>query len=168
MDRSVQGGGTWAFAGSSCDGTIPPSSKSAAVVVPIKGLSPGTTYLYKLTAYAANAEIGMSTIPWTAPNTSVIHWLTGTSNGSTVTLSFRYEPPVTNPPTSPSDRFHLTAPYGLNQIVADGNTCRGLAGCSVVLTGVPSGTHVFTATADWKVNGVVVATIWAPTTAIVP
>ena len=111
-DRSVQGSGTWTPAGSSCDGTIPPSSKTAAMIDRFKGVAPNTTYLYKFTVFAANGEIGVGTIPWTSPNTSVIRWLSATNVGNTVTLNFRYEPPATNPPSDPSDRFRVKLRMG--------------------------------------------------------
>jgi len=164
-DRSVQGSGTWTFAGSSCDGTIPPGPKAIAFIDRIKGVAPNTTYLYRFTAFAANGDVGIGSVPWTSPNRSAIHWLSATSNGNTVTLSFRYEPPLTNPPTEPSDRFRVTAPYGLDQIV---NGCGKLAGCTVVLTGVPSGTHEFKGIAEWKNSLGTFWTIWSPTTVVVP
>ncbi len=161
VDRSVQGSGSWSLAGSSCDGSLR-IVRPATLVDKLAGLTPNTTFQYRLTSYAPSGDFGTATMSWTSSFPSVIRWLSATSNGGTVTLSFRYEPPAANPWRSPEDRFVLTSSYGLNKTVSN-NGCAGLSGCSVTLTGVPSGSHVFTATAQWKIDGVVVYSIFAET-----
>jgi hypothetical protein len=168
VDRSVQGSKTSALVASSCDGTIPPSAGDVSIFDQIKGVSPGTTYVYKLTALAANGDIGVGTVSWTSPNPSVMHWLSATNAGSTVTLNFRYEPPATNPPNVSLVVYHVTAPYGFDQIFGRGTDCGKITGCTLVASAVPSGTHVFTVSAEWKISNKVVYRIWSPTTVIVP
>ncbi len=168
LDRSVQGSGTWSNVGLSCDGTIAPNGSYVGIIDNIKGITPNTTYLYRFTTFAANGDVGIGTLPWTAPNPSVINWLSATSNGSKVTLNFRYQLPATNPPSNPSFRMVVTAPYGLNQVVSSDSFCTYVVGCSVVLSGVPSGTQVFTAAAQWKDGTKVLASVQATTTVIVP
>jgi hypothetical protein len=168
IDRSVQGSGVWTYAASSCDGTVPASGLNAAMFDQIKGVKPNTTYQYKLTAIAATGEIGAGSTTWTSPNQSMMHWLSATAAGSTVTLKFRYEPPATNPPNVSMVVYHVTAPYGYDQALGRGIDCGGIAGCSLVATGVPSGTHIYTVSAEWKMNNKVVYRISAPTTVVFP
>lgn len=162
VDRSVQGSGSWTLAWSSCNGDFP-SIGPAVIVDKIPGLTPNTTYQYRQTLFVATGDFGTRTTSWTAPNPSAIRWLSATSSGGTVTLSFRYEPPATNAWAPPSDRFVLTSSYGLNQIVSNGNGCANLGGCTVTLTGVPPGRYVYTAAAQWKMESVVIHSIFAET-----
>jgi hypothetical protein len=164
MDRSIQGSGVSTLAKSSCAGTIPPID---VVFDQIKGVVANTTYLYKLTGFAATGDIGVGTVAWTSPNPSVMHWISATAAGSNVTLNFRYEPPATNPPNATYIYYHVTAPYGFSQ-EWHGMDCGRLVGCSLVVSGVPAGTHVFTVAAEWKVSGNVVYRISSPTTVVVP
>ena len=168
IDRMVQGGKAWTVTATSCDGTIPPSGYDVTIFDQIKGVSPATTYVYKLTALAASGDIGVGTVSWTSPNPSVMHWLSATSAGSTVTMNFRYEPPATNAANVSQVVYHVTAPYGFDQSLGRGVDCGKIAGCSMVATGVPSGTHVFTVSAEWKMSNKVVYRISSPTTVVVP
>jgi len=138
--------------------------------------APNTTYLYKLTGIGASGQAGAATLPYTSPNPSAMHWLSQTISGNTVTMAFRYEAPSTNAPQLPSANFYVTAPYGLNQLVAvpnlghsgtPGSACWTASGCSFVVTGVPSGTHTFTVTASWISGPIVLAKISANTTVVI-
>lgn len=169
VDRSVPGGKIApALALSSCDGTIPPTGLNVAAFDQIKGVTPNTTYLYKLTAIAATGDIGVGTVTWTSPNASVMHWLSATVAGSSVTLNFRYEPPATNPPGATYLSYRVTAPYGFDQVIPRGTDCGKVGGCSLVATGVPSGTQIFTVFGEWKMGTKVVYRISSPTTVVIP
>ncbi len=178
VERSVQGSNTWVLVGTTCGGgSVPIASSttgtvtSARMVDSLLGAVPNTSYLYRLTALAANGEAGAATIPWTAPSLVVPRWLAATAAANTVTLKWRFEPPATNPPALPT-AFRITAPYGLN-VVSPG-PCTGLAGCSRWLNAVPAGTHKFTVTALWALygpngpSGPVVARASADTTIVIP
>lgn len=178
MERSVQGSNTWILVGTTCGGGPVPIASitqgtvtSGRVIDSLLVAVPNTSYLYRLTALAANGEAGAATIPWTAPSPVVLRWLGATVAGSSVTLKYRYEPPATNAPAPPTS-FRIAAPYGLNQLSP--GTCTGLAGCSLLLNAVPAGTHRFTVTAQWTLygpngpSGPVVARASADTTVVIP
>jgi len=170
MDRSVQGSGIWTPAGTSCDGAITLSYAYYGYIDRTAGtVAPNTAYLYRLTAIAANGETGERILNWTSPNAPVLHWLSAVVSGSSVTLKFRYEAPATNAPQTPSERYHVTSDYGLDQVVSSGTFCASLAGCTLVVNGVPSGSHVFTVTAGWgnsRTNPIV--TMSANNTVVIP
>jgi hypothetical protein len=170
MERSVQGSGTWTEAGTSCDGAIGFSSPYYDYLDRTAGtVAPNTAYIYKLTAIAATGETGVRELNWTSPNAAVIHWLSAVVSGNSVTLNFRYEAPATNPPRAPSERFHVTSDYGLDQVISSGSYCSSLAGCTLVVNGVPSGSHVFTATAAWGASRTApITTMSANNTVIIP
>jgi hypothetical protein len=179
MERSIPGANAWTLAGTSCGDVSPIVVLTNKYLVPMTtffdalgGIIPGATYLYRVTALAANGEAGSHTVPWTAPDPVILRWLSATVTGSTVTLRARYEPPASNAPVSPSS-VRVTTLYGANQ--TSSGYCSDPTGCSFVLTAVPSGTHRFTMLAEWtRLNpttggpGAVIATVSADTTIIVP
>ena len=119
------------------------------------GVVPNTAYTYRVTAFAANGETGVSTLNWTAPGPFLLHWLsaaiaTNPGTGNSVTLKWRCEPPATNPPALPYI-WHIAAQYGLNQRTSLSG-CNYLAGCTYVVNNVPSGTHKFLMTASWPLH----------------
>ena len=169
VDRSLQGSNTWTQVATTCDPSVKKTASQYAVLDLGPGLAPNTTYSYRLMALAVNGEAGSTTVNWTSPNTSTLRWLSSSVAGNTVTLKYRYEPPTSNAPSPPYSRYYLTAPYGLNQMVpAPGGGCIALAGCTVIVNNVPSGTHVFTLTASWTDGVTTYAKITADTTVIVP
>jgi len=176
VERSLPDNKSWMLMGTSCDGSIEVAYPGYTFLDRSGKIDPNTTYLYKMTALAANGEMGERTYTYTSPSQSVMHWLSATTSGNTVTMKFRYEPPLTNAPILPSDSFYVTSPYGLNQLVAVStgkplvheSACMTAAGCSFVVNGVPSGTHVFTVTASWISGPLVMAKISASTTVIIP
>jgi hypothetical protein len=176
VERSLPDSKLWMLMGTSCDGSIEVIYPGYTFLDRSGKIDPNTTYLYKVTALAPNGEAGERTFTYTAPGTSVMRWLSATTSGNTVTMKFRYEPPLTNAPILPSDNFYVTSPYGLNQLVAVGtgkpllreSACMTAAGCSFVVNGVPSGTHVFTVTASWISGPIVLAKISANTSVIIP
>ena len=170
MDRSVQGSGTWTPAGTSCDGAIDYGYPYFAYIDRTAGVvAPNTAYLYRLTAIAANGETGERILNWTSPNAPVLHWLSAVVSGNSVTLKFRYEAPATNAPQLPQDRFRVTSDYGVDLPVVGGSACAGLAGCTLVVNGVPSGSHVFTVTASWgSARNNPVTTMSAANTVVIP
>jgi len=177
IERGVQGSNTWTLLATSCDGSLG-SALAGYQFVDRSGIVPNTAYLYKVTALAGNGEAGSKTLTYTSPSPSVLHWLSATTSGNTVTMRFRYEPPSTNAPILPSDKFYVTSPYGLNQLVQIGGAskpafgvsseCWTAGGCSFVVSGVPSGTHVFTVTASWISGPVLLGKISANTTVTIP
>jgi fibronectin type 3 domain-containing protein len=175
VERSLQGTNLWTLLATSCDGTLGASSTDY-MFLDRSARAPNTTYLYKLTGIGASGQAGAATLPYTSPNPSAMHWLSQTISGNTVTMAFRYEAPSTNAPQLPSANFYVTAPYGLNQLVAvpnlghsgtPGSACWTASGCSFVVTGVPSGTHTFTVTASWISGPIVLAKISANTTVVI-
>jgi len=179
MERSVQGSNAWALAATSCGGVWPIGFGTNKYSIPVAnffdglgGVTPGTTYLYRVTALAATGEAGGNTISWTAPNPIVLRWLGATISGNTVTLRARYEQPSTNPPV-PADLLSVSGLNGASQMPS-GN-CALLTGCTFVMTSVPSGAQRFTIRAEWTrfpvtTGGtpVVTATAAADTTIVVP
>jgi len=178
VERSVPDTKLWMLMATSCDGSIEVIYPGYTFVDQSGKLDPNATYLYKVTALAANGQAGERTFTYTAPGTSVMRWVSATTSGNTVTMKFKYEAPLTNAPSLPSDKFYVTSPYGLNQLVAvpslshagtPGSACiTNATGCSFVVNGVPSGTHVFTVTASWISGPIVLAKISANTTVIIP
>jgi hypothetical protein len=166
----VQGSNTWTLAGTTCGTPTLIAGMSHGTTVlsfsdGLGGIVPGTTYLYRVTALAATGEVGIGTVAWQAPAAATIRWLSATAVGSTVTLKWRYEPPAANASPAPH-RFRLTAPYGLTQLTS--NFCGGVGGCSLVVAGVPSGTHQFTVTGEWPVLGSAGDALTSATTVLVP
>lgn len=154
IERSTQGSAVWSLVGTSC-GSAPEVMDPAAPNYGMwffdrsGGVVPNTAYVYRLTTIAANGEIGVSLIPWNAPNTPIVRWLSAAVAGNTVTLKWRYEPPLTNPPNLPA-LYRVTAPYGLSQ--GSLASCAGITGCTVVVNGVPSGSHKISATSAWSMG----------------
>ena len=143
----------------------------------LPGIVPNTTYLYRVTALAANGEAGQHTVTWTAPSPVVLHWLSAAATAGSVTLKWRYEPPTANAPAVPTG-YKITAPYGLNRGYI--YPCGALAGCTMVVTAVPPGTHTFSVAALWSLSttgsvgqasappGPTLATVRADTVVTVP
>jgi hypothetical protein len=179
MERSLQGSGQWALAATSCGGASPIRRFLAGGVYPTASFSDGlggivssATYLYRVTALAANGEAGSHTVSWTAPAPVVLRWLSATISADTVKLRARYEPPSSNAPVLPNS-LRVTGSYGASKLPS-GN-CAGLAGCTFVMAAVPSGTQRFTLVAEWlRLNGAygtstqVIAATSADTTIVVP
>ena len=84
-ERSAQGTNAWTLAATSCGGASPivtaaSSQPGLPIMLFADGLGkivPNTTYLYRVTAFAANGETGTSTVAWTAPGPVVLRWLPG-------------------------------------------------------------------------------------------
>jgi hypothetical protein len=178
VERTVPGSKAWTLLATSCDGSLGFTYPGIYTFFDRSGkIVPNTTYLYKVTALAPNGETGERTLTWTSPSPSALHWLSSTASGSTVTMKFRYEAPPNNAPSLPSEKFYVTSPYGLNQLVVVPSTtksgvvssaCWTVGGCSFVVNGVPSGTHVFTVTASWIFGPELFSKISENTTIVIP
>ncbi len=181
VDRSVQGSNAWTLAGTSC-GTTPTILFMGNVVPNMRftdlsgGITPGTTYVYRITALAANGEAGWNTSTWTAPNSGLVRWLSATTTATSITLQWRYEPPPTGAPPVPNNGYKLTSGYGLN-VTAGPNACTTLAGCSYTISNPPKGAQQFTITARWAYSmgagqtynqGPAMGTLSADTLIVVP
>ena len=177
IERSIPGTKMWMLVATSCDGSLDVTYPSYTFIDRSGKIEPNTDYSYKVTTFAPNGETGEKTLTWRSPSQSVLHWLSASTSGNTVTMKFRYEPNSNNPPVLPSEKFYVTSSYGLNQLVevptytksgVVSSACWTVGGCSFVVSGVPSGTHVFTVTASWISGSIVLAKIAAPTTVVVP
>jgi hypothetical protein len=157
MERSQQGSNAWALAGTSCGAAgaagaivdLGATSPNMEYADPLGGLVPGATYLYKLTALAANGEAGWNSVAWTAPNPGLVRWLAPTVTAYNITLRWRYEPPVSGAPTLP-DAFQLTS--GSGPVKTLQAPCNALAGCTVRDTILPGrhGAQPYRVTAGWR------------------
>lgn len=152
VERSVQGSNAWAVMSTSCGGQFPIISGSIYYFDDhVGGITPGVTYLYKLTALASTGDYGEGTVTWVAPSPFAVQWIdalvtSAPGAAASITLDFRYLPPQTNAPMPPY-RFKLTTDYGASFNVV--GPCSQAIGCTATLTQVPSGFHKFTLTASW-------------------
>lgn len=148
VERAVDGNQLWSLAGSTCGS--PNTIKRVQVGMgrwqiefweASGGITPRTTYVYRVKALGDNGEMGWNSTRWTAPDAPQAIWETPVITGSTATLKFSF---ATNPVTPPNE-WVLAAP--------DGRQWNGIVGFSgpntVQVLGLQPGNYTFTLTAKW-------------------
>ncbi len=156
VERSVAGSNAWTVVGSTCGTTHEietwnqtwPTRFTDAT----PGIIPGTQYVYRLTAFDAIGNIGVTLYNWTAPNPAVVNILsaiwTKTATGTNVVVTWRYEPPQANPPSMIGTFWTVSSEYSA-PVELHVLGCQNPGGCQTTFSNVPHGHHTFTIQGAW-------------------
>jgi hypothetical protein len=194
VERSVDGSNAWSLIADTCSklsqfqsaagSALPQIARPVVYTDNSDGVIPRTFYAYRVVAIGAPGTGGgfagrvwWNQIKWVAPDPVAPQWIsTSITNTGALRVQWRFDAPG-NPflPAQP-DSYVLSTTTGWTQDSGTGlravGSCLGFNGCVVNFTGAPSGTHVFTLTAQWiaMTNGVkqVVATTQADQTVTIP
>jgi hypothetical protein len=148
VDRTPQGSETWTLVGSTCGG---PSPLKPRVDVPtmmnvqdVVGGIQGNV-IYRVMAVGPKGQIGWNTVHWSPPCKGALN-IVPTVTGSSVKLDWQFNESCTSGSLMAvpvPNKFQVTSSFGYAGDFVGARTG------SVVVDGVPRGTHSFTFTGIW-------------------
>jgi hypothetical protein len=148
VDRTPEGAETWSLVGSTCGGPSPLTPRvEAPTMMNVQDLIGGIqgNVIYRVLAVGPKGQIGWNTVHWSPPCKGALN-IVPTVTGSSVRLDWQFNESCTSGSllaVPVPNIFRVTSSFGYAGDFVGARTG------SVVVDGLPRGTHSFTFTGIW-------------------